>query len=135
MTNNSSRFIERKTYPCLVTSGSLEDLEVTKAAPSDAKIIRFGDNAATLSAFTSGQVQVLVTGNTAAASLTEADPKLDLERKYIVKDSPCFVGVKKGNEDLLRWVNVFILHKKLGGDLNTIAQKWLGQDLPPMPAL
>ena len=64
-----------------VTSGSLEDLEVTKAAPSDAKIIRFGDNAATLSAFTSGQVQVLVTGNTAAASLTKADPKLDLERK------------------------------------------------------
>jgi len=80
-------------------------------------------------------VQVLVTGNTAAASLTEADPNLDLERKYIVKDSPCFIGVKKGNDDLLRWVNVFILHKKLGGNLNAISQKWLGQDLPHMPSL
>mgnify|MGYP001157120687 FL=1 len=118
-----------------VTGGSLEDLEITEAAPSDAKIVRFGDNAATLSSFTSGQVQVLVTGNTAAASLTEADPKLDLERKFIVKDSPCFIGVKKGNEDLLRWVNVFILHKKLGGNLNTISKKWLGQDLPPLPSL
>ena len=118
-----------------VTSGSLEDLENTKAAPSDAKIFRFGDNAATLSAYTSGQVQVLVTGNTAAASLTESNPKLDLERKYIVKDSPCFIGVKKGNDDLLRWVNVFILHKKLGGNLNEISQKWLGQDLPDMPSL
>ena len=61
-----------------VTGGTLEDLELTKTAPSDAKITRFGDNAATLSAFTSGQVQVLVSGNTAAASLTEADPTLTL---------------------------------------------------------
>ena len=118
-----------------VTGGTLEDLELTKTAPSDAKITRFGDNAATLSAFTSGQVQVLVSGNTAAASLTEADPNLDLERKYIIKESPCFIGVKKGNEDLLRWVNVFILHKKLGGELNAISEKWLGQALPPLPAL
>ena len=118
-----------------VTGGTLEDLELTKVAPSDAKITRFGDNAATLSAYTSGQVQVLVTGNTAAASLTDADPNLDLERKYIIKDSPCFIGVKKGNEDLLRWVNVFILHKKLGGDLNAISEKWLGQALPPLPTL
>ena len=118
-----------------VTSGSLEDLEITKAAPSDAEIFQFGDNAATLSAYSSGQVEVLVTGNTAAASLTESNPQLDLERKYIVKDSPCFIGVKKGNDDLLRWVNVFILHKKLGGNLNAISQKWLGQDLPHMPSL
>jgi polar amino acid transport system substrate-binding protein len=118
-----------------VTSGSLEDLELTSMAPEGTKIVRFGDNAATLSAFTSKQVEVLVTGNTAAASLTANDPSLDLERKLIVKDSPCFIGVKKGNEDLLRWVNVFILHKKLGGDLNKISQKWLGQDLPPLPSL
>ena len=118
-----------------VTGGTLEDLELTKTAPSDAKITRFGDNAATLSAFTSGQVQVLVSGNTAAASLTEADPNLDIERKYIIKDSPCFIGVKKGNEDLLRWVNVFVLHKKVGGELNAISEKWLGQALPPLPSL
>jgi polar amino acid transport system substrate-binding protein len=118
-----------------VTSGSLEDLELSKLAPEGTNIVRFGDNAATLSAYTSKQVEVLVTGNTAAASLTSSDPTLDLERKLIVKDSPCFIGVKKGNEDLLRWVNVFILHKKLGGDLNAISQKWLGQDLPELPSL
>jgi len=118
-----------------VTSGTLEDLELTKSAPKGAKITRFGDNAATLSAFTSGQVQVLVAGNTAAASLSEADPNLDIKTKYIIKESPCFIGIKKGNDDLLRWVNVFILHKKLGGELNEISQKWLGQDLPPLPTL
>ena len=80
-------------------------------------------------------MQVLVAGNTAAASITEADPSFDLKTKFIIKESPCFIGVKKGNEDLLRWVNVFILHKKLGGDLNKISNKWLGQDLPPLPSL
>ena len=118
-----------------VTSGSLEDLELTAIAPETAEIIRFGDNAATLAAFTSGQVEVLVTGNTAAASLTSADPEMDLERKLILKDSPCFIGVKKGNDDLLRWVNVFILHKTLGGNLNEISKKWLGQSLPALPTL
>ena len=118
-----------------VTRGTLEDLEITKTAPKGAKITRFGDNAATLSAFKSGQVDVLVAGNTAAAALASNNPSLDIVRKFIIKDSPCFIGVKKGNEDLLRWVNVFILHKKLGGDLNKISQKWLGQDLPPLPSL
>ena len=118
-----------------VTGGTLEDLELTKRAPKGTKITRFGDNAATLSAIKSKQVQVLVSGNTAAASITESDPNFDLQRKFIIKDSPCFIGVKKGNEDLLRWVNVFILHKKLGGDLNRISNKWLGQDLPPLPSL
>ena len=64
-----------------VTGGTLEDLELTKRAPKGAKITRFGDNAATLSAIKSKQVQVLVAGNTVAASVTEANPDFDLERK------------------------------------------------------
>ena len=118
-----------------VTGGTLEDLEITKTAPKGAKITRFGDNAATLSAFSSGQVQVLVAGNTAAAALAKNNPSIDIVRKFIIKESPCFIGIKKGNDDLLRWVNVFILHKKLGGDLNKLSKKWLGQDLPPLPSL
>ncbi|MFW2543093.1 transporter substrate-binding domain-containing protein [Primorskyibacter sp. 2E107] len=116
-----------------LTGGTLEDLELTKTAPEGVEIIRFGDNAATLSAFTSGQVDVLVSGNTAAAQITDANPDIGLETKFIIKESPAFIGVKKGNYDLLQWVNVFILHKKLGGELDEISQKWLGQPLPPLP--
>ena len=118
-----------------LTGGTLEDLELTKSAPETAEIIRFGDNAATISAFTSGQADVLVTGNTVAAKLSADNPSLDIQTKFIIKDSPAFIGVKKGNLDLLQWVNVFILHKKLGGDLNGFSQKWLGQSLPPLPSL
>ena len=66
----------------------MEDLELTKRAPKGTKITRFGDNAATLSAIKSKQVQVLVSGNTVAASITESDPKFDLQRKFIIKTVP-----------------------------------------------
>lgn len=118
-----------------VTGGTLEDLQVTENGPSDAEIIRFGDNAATLAAYVSGQIDVLVTGNTVAAELSKNNPDLSVETKFIITESPAFMGIKKGNLDLLQWVNVFILNKKLSGDLNTFSEKWLGQKLPPLPAL
>jgi polar amino acid transport system substrate-binding protein len=118
-----------------LTGGTLEDLEITDTAPEGTEIIRFGDNAASLSAFLSGQVDVLVTGNTVAAKLSADNPDLSIETKFIIKESPAFMGLKKGDIDLLQWVNVFILHKKLGGDLNTMSEKWLGQKLPPLPSL
>ena len=118
-----------------LTGGTLEDLELTENAPDGTEIIRFGDNAATLAAYTSGQVDVLVTGNTVAASLSADNPDMDMETKFVIKESPAFIGIKKGNFDLLQWVNVFILHKKLGGELNDFSVKWLGQKLPPLPSL
>lgn len=114
-----------------LTGGTLEDLELTKLAPEGTEIIRFGDNAATQAAFTSGQVDVLVSGNTLAAAIGEDMP--GLETKFILKESPAFIGIKRGNLDLQQWVNVFILHKKLGGELNELSEKWLGQPLPELP--
>lgn len=118
-----------------VTRGSLEDLEITKRAPEGTEIKRFEDNATTLAAYVAGQVGVLISGNVVAAKLGKENPDLKLETKFILKESPCFVGVRKGDSDLLQWVNVFIYHKKLGGELNDISMKWLGQPLPPMPPM
>jgi len=118
-----------------VTGGALEDLELTRTAPEGTEIIRFGDNAATLSAFQSAQVDVLVTGNTVAAELAANNPNLSVDVKFIMRDSPCFIGIKKGNIDLLQWVNVFIMHKTLGGELNELSEKWFGQPLPDLPTL
>ena len=118
-----------------LTGGTLEDLELTKIAPETTEIIRFGDNAATRAAFESGQVDVLVSGNTVAAAISAADANADIETKFILKESPAFIGVKKGNLDLLFWVNTFILHKTLGGELDAFSNNWLGQDLPALPNL
>jgi polar amino acid transport system substrate-binding protein len=116
-----------------LTGGTLEDLALSEDAPEGTQIVRFGDNAATLSAYTSGQVDVLVTGNTVAAQLAEDNPDLSLETKFILNNSPCYIGVKQGNMDLLRWVNVFILNAKLDGSLNELSLAWFGQELPELP--
>lgn len=118
-----------------VTGGTLEDLAISADAPADAEIIRFGDNAATISAYVSGQTDVIVTGNMAALEISKNNPDFNLETKFIIANSPCYIGVKSGNLDLLQWVNVFILHKKLNGKLNELSLKWLEQPLPELPTL
>lgn len=118
-----------------VTGGTIEDLELSKNLPDGAELIRFGDNAATISAFIAGQVDVLVTGNTVAAKVGSDNPDMGIETKFIVRQSPAFIGVKEGEMNMLQWVNVFVLHKKLGGNLNELSLKWLGQKLPDLPSL
>ncbi|SEN93665.1 transporter substrate-binding domain-containing protein [Palleronia pelagia] len=122
-------------YSVGLTGGTLEDLALTDMVSDETEIIRFGDNAATLAAYVSGQVDVLVTGNVVAASLSESNPDLSVDTKFILRDSPCFIGIKQGNADLLRWVNVFILTNTLNGELNTLSEEWFGQPLPPLPSL
>jgi len=61
--------------------------------------------------------------------------EMDIETKFIIKESPAFMGVKSGEMNMLQWVNVFILHKKLGGNLNELSRKWFGQELPELPSL
>jgi len=130
-----SGYEDLKGYKVGVTGGTLEDLELTKRAPKGTDITRFGDNAANISAFVAGQVDVMVTGNIVAAKVIEKNPSIGIESKFILRDSPCFIGVRQGESNMLRWVNVFILHKTLGGDLNELSMKWFGQELPPLPRL
>jgi polar amino acid transport system substrate-binding protein len=118
-----------------LTGGTLEDLELSKMAPETADIKRLGDNAATIAAYVSGQVDVIVTGNTVAAKMAADNPELNMKTKFIIRNSPAFMGVRSGEMNMLQWVNVFILHKTLGGELNELSEKWFGQSLPALPTL
>ena len=75
------------------------------------------------------------TGNMIALGISKENPDFKLENKFIIANSPSFIGVKTGNIDLLQWVNVFVLHKKLNGKLDGLSRKWLETPLPPLPAL
>src|SRR5262249_27009503 len=116
-----------------VTRGTIEDAELTRLAPKNATIQRFEDNNATLSAFTSGKVDLIATGSAAAATLSRDSPG-KAEKKFVLRDSPAHIGVRKDEPDLLAWLNVFIhYHQKAGGELDTLAQKWLGESLAGLP--
>ncbi len=113
-----------------VTRGAIEDLELTKVAPQDATIKRYEDNNGTISAFLSGQVEAVATGNVVAAAILEKNPPKRPEPKFLIKNSPCYVGLNKNEPALLKEVNGIIAAAKADGSLNTIAEKWLGTSLP-----
>ena len=113
-----------------VTRGAVEDLELTKIAPADATIKRYEDNNGTISAFLSGQVETVATGNVVAAAILEKNPPKRPNLKFLIKNSPCFIGLSKEQPALLEKVNAIIATAKTDGSLNAIAQKWLKTDLP-----
>ncbi len=113
-----------------VTRGSVEDLEFTKIAPPTVNIKRYEDNNATISAYLSGQVQLIATGNVVAAAVNERTKIRRLDTKFLIKNSPCYVGVNKGEAALLAKVNEVIAKLKKNGDLNQVSQRWLQAPLP-----
>ncbi len=113
-----------------VTRGAVEDLELTKIAPADATIKRYEDNNGTISAFLSGQVETVATGNVVAAAILEKNPPKRPELKFPIKNSPCYIGLNKDQPALREKVDAILAAAKADGSLNAIAQKWLKTDLP-----
>jgi len=113
-----------------VTRGAVEDLKLTEIAPSDATIKRYEDNNGTISAFLSGQVDLIATGNVVAAAILARNPPKKPEVKFLIANSPCYIGLNKEEPALLAKVNEIIIAAKADGSLNTISQKWLGADVP-----
>ena len=95
-----------------VTRGAMEDQELAKVAPSTLEFKRFEDNNATIAAFAAGQTQVLATSAAVAGNLMQRQPGLNVEYKLLLKDSPCFIGVAKGEDALLAKVNAIIAAAK-----------------------
>ncbi|RWQ65492.1 transporter substrate-binding domain-containing protein [Mesorhizobium sp.] len=113
-----------------VTRGAIEDLELTKVAPASVEIKRYEDNNGTISAFLSGQVEVIATGNVVAAAIIEKNPPKRPELKFLIKNSPCYIGMNKEQPALMAKVNGIIAAARSDGALNAISQKWLKVDLP-----
>ncbi len=102
-----------------VTRGAIEDMELTKIA--------------TISAFVSGQVQAVATGASVAGNMMQKNPQLNAEYKLLLKDSPNFIGVAKGEDALRGKVNEIIASAKASGDLDKLSSKWLGRPAGDLP--
>ena len=116
-----------------VTRGAIEDQELTKLAPTTADVKRFEDNNATVSSFVSGQVQLIATGASVAGNMMAKNPQLGAEYKLLLKDSPNYIGVGKGEDKLRLKVNEIIADGKKNGDLDKMAVKWLGRPAGDLP--
>jgi polar amino acid transport system substrate-binding protein len=116
-----------------VTRGAMEDQELGKIAPAGVDVKRFEDMNGTLSAYAAGQVQLMAVGASVAGNMMAKSPQLGTEFKLLLKDSPNFIGVAKGEDKLRLKVNDIIADAKKSGELNTLALKWLGRPLGELP--
>ncbi|MBB3712987.1 polar amino acid transport system substrate-binding protein [Limimaricola variabilis] len=113
-----------------VTRGSIEDLELSEIAPTEATLRRYEDNNGTIQAFLSGQVEAIATGNVVAAAILERNPPQRPEMKFLVKDSPCYIGLNENEPALMEALDAILAAAKTDGRLDAISQQWLGMPLP-----
>ena len=117
-----------------VTRGAMEDQELGKVAPAATDTKRYEDNNATIAAFVSGQVQFVALGASVAGNMMARNPSLNAEYKLLLKDSPNFIGVAKGEDKLRAKVNEIIAEGRKSGELEALSKKWLGRGLGDLPA-
>src|SRR6266498_3986465 len=68
---------------------------------------------------------------TVASAIAEKVPARAPALKFVIKDSPCYVGLNKNEPALLAKVNEIITKAKASGDIAKLSEKWLKAPLPP----
>ena len=114
-----------------VNRGTLEDTSVTDVAPAGTDIQRFNDYNGVISAFLSGQVQLMVVGNDVGASVLAKQPDIEPESKFQLLNSPSAMAINQGEDRLLAKLDETLAAMKKDGTLDAISKKWLFIPLPP----
>ena len=119
-----------KGHSISVSRGSTEDLALSKIAPSTANIRRFEDSNGAISAFLSGQAELLATGSVTAAAIIKKGPARSPLSKFKINDELVYVGLSKNEPKLMAKINEILAAAKADGSLNALSLKWLGNPLP-----
>lgn len=130
---NIKSFADLSDKTIAVTRGTIQDDVLQQMAPPTLKIMRFEDDSTTVAAFISQQTQLLATGAAVAAAAVQKNPQVQAEYKLLLKDSPNFIGVRKGETALLTKVNEILRAAKADGTLEKYSQKWLGRGTGVLP--
>ena len=116
-----------------VPRGTIQDTILTEANIPGINIMRFDDESAAIQAMLSRQVDVLGTGSLVAQQMNQRQPGTDYETKYTLRAFHQGVGIRKGQVDLLQWLNTTIYVMKNTGELDALRRKYMNQELPPLP--
>jgi polar amino acid transport system substrate-binding protein len=117
-----------------VPRGAMQDLILTpQAAAKKINLMRFDDEATALQAMVSGQIDVVGTGLLVYRTLNRNDPGKNYEVKIVLRPLHFGIGIRRGQIDLLQWLNTFIYTIKNNGELDAISRKWRQLPLEPLP--
>lgn len=117
-----------------VSRSSIMDNAITAGAPKTATIQRFDDEATSIQALVSGQVDLIGGNTTYFQHINKAVPNHQFEHKFYITRQFMGVAMRPGQKELNAYVNAFIDEVKANGELNGIYRKYIGEDMPALPA-
>lgn len=126
-----SKPADLKGHSIGVTRGAFEDQLVTPLAPAGTDIKRYEDNAVTAQAYLTGQVELIGAINLVAGALgNKCSAARKPEAKFMLRKSPCFVGLPKGEPELKAAVDKAIKQAFESGEMDKWCRKFMNQPIP-----
>lgn len=112
-----------------VTRGGPQDKLVTERAPQ-AKVVRFDDEAASITAAATGQADIVAITPPIIAAIAKRNPSRDFEVKFVLQSYQLGVAMRKNQPELMAAVNSWIKTNLANGKLNDIHVKYAGVPIP-----
>ena len=118
-----------------LTRATLEEASVPPIAPPSAQMVFFDDIAATMQAMVSGQVDAAGMSAFAAKSVSDRNPRAEIENKFTVRTAYYAPAVRPGDFDVLQFLRTWVFLNKHNGVLATIYKKYTEVVLVDLPVL
>lgn len=114
-----------------VTRATTNDIAMTRTAVEGTIIQRYDDDASTSQALLAGQVDGIVTSAALATAMAGRSP--NLETKFVVASAPMGIGLRRGEHDMLHWLNTEIFMLWTTGEIQKLQEKWMGAANKELP--
>jgi polar amino acid transport system substrate-binding protein len=116
-----------------VPRGAVQDVLLTNALGTTAKIQRFDDDASTYQALIAGQVDAIAETGLTGRQLYAKTPEAKLGEAFILLRQPNGITMRRDQFNLRQWVDTFIYYVKVDGELPAIWTRWFKTDFPVLP--
>jgi len=117
------------------TRGSAAEIALGARTDDGFELVRLDDDSAATAALVSGQTDALVTTPAIAQTIFKRFPDREYEEKFSVLKFWYGVGVQRGNQELLQWLNTDLMFNIQNGNVSKINEKWMGKPLKDIPTL
>ena len=116
-----------------VPRGTVQDVLLSNALGSNARVMRFDDDPSTYQALIAGQVDAIAETGLTGDQFYAANPSANIGRQFMLLRQPNGITMRKDQWNLHQWVNTFVYYIKVNGELDGYYRKWFHEPLPVLP--
>ena len=116
-----------------VPRGTVQDVILTGALGSNARMLRFDDTPSTYQALLTGQVDAMAETGLTFDGVMKQNPGANIDKKFLLLRQPNGITMRANQFNLHQWVNTFVYYVKNNGELDALHRKWFGTPFPELP--